>query len=275
MKLSDISTITAGDLFSRPSHWVAVASVKAFDGDEKFLLLSDDEKQRADSFKSKKDRACFIIAHALKRYLLSQIINVDPSSLCFSYSDKGKPFCDNDKTLDFNISHSADWVVLGVSSIAPIGVDVERADRVIGKKTIAYALTEQQALTLVGAADTVEKMMLYWTQKEAVSKALGVGISVGFKNIQCSGEPGTSLAECNEQQFLMQSYRTGSAVLSIATLAEAPVEVYQLLSWPTNATDADAIQAAGEEVGLQAGRVTGKKITHPKNSHALLLEKLF
>jgi 4'-phosphopantetheinyl transferase len=272
MKLSDVLTITTGDLFSRRSHWVAVASVETLDSDEKFLLLSNDEKQRAGSFKSKNDRARFIIAHALKRYLLSQIINIDPSSLCFSSSDKGKPFCDDDKTLDFNISHSAEWVVFGVSSIAAIGVDVERADRVIGKKTVAYALTEQQVLTLVGAADTVEKKMLYWTQKEAVSKALGVGISVGFKNIQCSGELGTSLAECNEQQFLMQSYRIGNAVLSIATLTEAAVEVYQLVSWPTS--DTDAIQADGEGVGLQAGRATGKKLTRLKNSHALLLEKL-
>jgi phosphopantetheinyl transferase len=267
MKLSDMSTITAGDLFSRPIHWVVVAPVKMLDGDEKFLLLSDDEKQRADSFKSKKDRACFIIAQALKRYFLSQIINVEPSSLYFSCSDKGKPFCDHEMTLDFNISHSADWVVFGVSSIAAIGVDVERADRVIGKKTIAYALTSKQILTLDSVDDLVEKMMLYWTQKEAVSKALGVGISVGFKNIQCSGELGTSLAECNEQQFLIQSYHVDNVVLSIATLAEAPVEVYQLFNWSTNAIDEGAVQAAG--------RATSEKLTRSKNSHTLLLEKLF
>jgi phosphopantetheinyl transferase len=263
MKLGDTFTITAGALVARANHWVVIASVSKFDSEEKFLLLSADERQRAGSFKSKRDRACFIIAHALKRYFLSRLINIDSNALCFSYSSKGKPLCDNEKMLDFNISHSADWVVLGVSSVAAIGVDVERADRAIGKKAIAFALTDKQVLTLTAAVDPVERMMLYWTQKEAVSKALGVGISVGFKSIQCSGEPGTSLAECQKQQFLMQSYRTGNAVVSIATLAKTSVEVYQLLSWSSNAGVPQVVKTAN------------KNVAHRQNPHAMLLEKLY
>ena len=102
MNIGAASTINGNSLFARPSHWVVLIAVDASDSDEKFLLLSSDEKKRADSFKSKKNRACFIIAHAFKRYCLSQLIQVEPSALSFSCSDKGKPFCENDAGIDFN-----------------------------------------------------------------------------------------------------------------------------------------------------------------------------
>jgi phosphopantetheinyl transferase len=241
------STINENSLFSRPCHWVVLIPVEANDCAEFFLLLTSDEKKRADSFKSKKDRACFIIAHAFKRYCLSQLIQVDPGSLVFSCSDKGKPFCENDTTIDFNISHSDHWVVFGVSSIDAIGVDVERVDRVIGEKTIAYALNVEQALKLESSGAAVERMMLYWTQKEAVSKALGLGISVGFKNIECSGELGNSYATCNHQQFLVQSYTYKNAVLAIASQAKIPLDVYLLSRWSSNAIDKKTSKDDGQE----------------------------
>lgn len=258
MNIGAASTTNENSLFSRPCHWVVLISVETKDCAEKFLLLSSDEKKRADSFRSKKDRACFIIAHAFKRYCLSQLLQVEPSSLLFSCSDKGKPFCENDAAIDFNISHSDHWVVFGVSSIDAIGVDVERADRVIGEKTIAYALNTEQALRLKKSTAAVEKMMLYWTQKEAVSKALGLGISVGFKKIECSGELGVSYAACNEQQFLVQSYTYKNAVLSIAGQAKSPVDVYQLSRWSSNTLDKKTSKDSGQ-----------------KENDKFLLEKLF
>jgi 4'-phosphopantetheinyl transferase len=274
MKLGDAPAVTATELFSRPCHWVVMASINSLDSEEKFSLLSVAERRRADGFKSKKDKACFIIAHALKRYCLSHLINVDPHSLRFSHSDKGKPFCDSDKTLDFNISHSADWVAFAVSSIASIGVDVERADRVVGKKIMTYALTVEQALILAKAADINQKMMCYWTQKEAVSKALGVGISVGFKNIECSGELGTSFAKCREQQFLIQSCHNDSVMLSMATLAQTPLEVYQLLSWPSSATVEDVAQDPCEASSYRADNTVSEHFVPPETSQTLLLERL-
>lgn len=248
MNVSDVSKINISSLFSRPCHWVVLIPVEVNDSDKIFLLLSSDEKKRADSFKSKKDRACFIMAHAFKRYCLSRLINVDPGSLVFSCSEKGKPFCENDTSLDFNISHSDSWVVFGVSTVAKIGVDIERIDRVVGEKTIAYALTSEQVLSLGGPADSVEKMMLYWTQKEAVSKALGLGISVGFKNIECSGATGVSDAACNDQQFLMQSYTYNNAVLSIAFQSGSPADVYYLACWPSSIADENASKDASKKM---------------------------
>jgi 4'-phosphopantetheinyl transferase len=229
-------SININSLFSLPCHWVVLFSVESIDSDENFLLLSSDEKKRADCFKSKIDRACFIHAHAFKRYCLARLMNADPSALIFSCTDKGKPFLEHEKIIDFNISHSNGWVAFGVSSLGVIGVDIERADRIISKKTIEYALNSRQILTLEETENTVEKMMLYWTQKEAISKALGVGISIGFKSIECSGEFGESHADCKDQQFLIQSYKHKShkqnnVVLSLAAQSKSSVQVCQISSW--------------------------------------------
>jgi 4'-phosphopantetheinyl transferase len=233
------ASININSLFSLPCHWVVIFSVESNNSDDVFFLLSDDEKKRADSFKSAQDRACFINAHAFKRYCLSQLFNVDPSALIFSCSDKGKPFVECEQFIDFNISHSDSWVAFGVTSLGNIGVDIERADRVIGKKTIDYALNSDQISTLEETENRVEKMMLYWTQKEAISKALGVGISIGFKQIECSGEFGETRADCNDQQFLVQSYKHNNhehnnIVLSVAGETKNQVQVYQISNWTKN-----------------------------------------
>ncbi len=222
-------------LFSLPCHFAIAVPICEVDYESTYFLLSDDEKKRVDSFKSKTDSACYNVAHSLKRYCLSGLLNIEPQLLVFSSGDKGKPFCEQAQGIDFNLSHSAGWVLLGVSSLATIGVDIEKADRKISKKVIDYALTHEQILSIseagCEASSRDKKAITYWTQKEAISKSVGGGISVGFKNIKCSGSVGASKAYCREQEFLVQSHYFKDVVFSVANSLNTAVDIYCLSQW--------------------------------------------
>lgn len=229
------SAIDLKALLLKSCRCVIVVPVDSVDYSRKYLLLSDDEKKRADSFKLGMDRASYIVAHSLKRYCLSAVLDIEPKALLFSTRGKGKPFCEQAGTIDFNLSHSAGWVLFGISTEASIGVDVERVDRKISNKVIAYAFTDEQASDIheMNAAPEMltKKAITYWTQKEAISKAMGAGIAVGFKNIDCSGELGASRAHCCEQELLVQSHCFNDIVFSVANAPDSSADIYSLSQW--------------------------------------------
>lgn len=230
-----VSGVHLKNLLLKNCRCVIVVPVDSVDYSRKYLLLSDDEKKRADSFKLDADRASYIVAHSLKRYCLSAVLGIEPKALLFSTHGKGKPFCQQADTIDFNLSHSAGWVLLGISVQASIGVDVEKADRKISNNVIAYAFTDEQASRINTANKNPEfstkKAITYWTQKEAVSKAVGAGIAVGFKNIDCSGEVDVSKAYCCEQELLVQSYYFNEIVFSVANTSNSAADIYYLSQW--------------------------------------------
>lgn len=53
--------------------------------------LSDDEMSRAERFRLERDRRRFIVARGVLRAILGQYLDVEPSRLCFSYGEHGKP----------------------------------------------------------------------------------------------------------------------------------------------------------------------------------------
>ena len=246
MTLEEAASISAKSLLSASCHCVIVVPVDVVDCHDKYLLLSDNEKKRADSFKSDADRASYIVAHSLKRYCLSAILDIEPQFLGFSTHSKGKPFCEQGGAIDFNLSHSAGWVLLGISAQANIGVDVEKSDREISKKVIDYAFTNEQVLSIGESHKNLnaptKKAIAYWTQKEAISKTLGAGIAVGFKNIDCSGEAGVSKAYCCEQELLVQSYYFKEVVFSSANVSNHAAGIYYLSQWQSESLENLALE---------------------------------
>src|SRR5215467_2922394 len=97
--------------------------------DDKILrgrrLLSPDEIQRADRFHFDEHRHRFILAHAAMRTILSSYLNVAPLDVAYSYGPKGKPALSADlerSGIRFNLSHSGDYALLGVTHNLCLGV---------------------------------------------------------------------------------------------------------------------------------------------------------
>lgn len=150
-------------------------------------LLGEEEKAKAGRFHFPKDRDRYILGRGLLRLLLGHYLQRDPPSLQFVYSAKGKPFL-KDEAVQFNISHSGDMVLLGMSRDRAIGVDVEQIRPLPDALKLArrfFCEAEWEKIRGLPSNLTSRTFFTAWTRKEAFLKATGEGI-VGLKDVEVS-----------------------------------------------------------------------------------------
>lgn len=82
------------------------------------------ERERADRFHFQADYDRYVVARAALRAQFGAFLDCDPRSLSFQYTSYGKPFIAN-CGIEFNLSHSGDWVLLAFTRMAEIGIDIE------------------------------------------------------------------------------------------------------------------------------------------------------
>ncbi len=143
-------------------------------------VLSEDEQARARRFHHPRDRTRFIKARGAMRLLLGCYLATAPEALVFVYGPRGKPFIASPASvLTFNISHTGDMALLGISREAAIGIDLERVREKPNFHAIArrvFGPAVQQQLSQLEGAALAEAFFRHWTEHEARMKAVGNGI---------------------------------------------------------------------------------------------------
>lgn len=97
------------------------------------------------------------------------------------YGKDGKPFL-LERQWKYNLSHSGEWVVLGISD-AEIGVDIERIRR-YHSATARKLFTEEEQVRLEQVESEEARNALFtrlWTEWEAVLKLEGSGFAGGWR----------------------------------------------------------------------------------------------
>jgi len=152
--------------------------------------LDAEERARAARFHQDRDRRRFVIAHAVLRLLLGGYCRCDPGALRFGLSPRGKPFLrEPTSDLRFNLSHSGELAIYGLTRGAEIGIDVEQhrtelaADRIADRH---FAPAEVAALQNLPPHQQSEAFFRCWTRKEAFIKALGEGLSKPLDSFRVS-----------------------------------------------------------------------------------------
>ena len=112
-----------------------------------------------------------------RRGVLSRYASVAPQDWRFRQGEHGKPLVlDPPLTVDFNLSHSGDWLACAVTAGVQVGVDIERCDGQRDLLTLArrffQAAEVADILSLAGGAREC-RFYDYWTLKEAAIKAGG------------------------------------------------------------------------------------------------------
>jgi 4'-phosphopantetheinyl transferase len=156
-------------------------------------LLSEREQARAARYRFERHRRRYQVTWGLVRSLLGHYISTDPHSLHFSFGPKGKPELTRGGGLQFNISHSAERVVVAVASTWPVGVDVEQIRPMEDAADIArrfFSPNEVQAFEALEEAQRLEGFFNCWTRKEALIKAVGEGVFVSLDRFDVSLTPG-------------------------------------------------------------------------------------
>lgn len=165
--------------------------------------LTDNERERADRFHFAEDRARFTLGRGALRILLMRYSATTEISL--GLNEYGKPhLIQPASSLQFNVAHSGDLVLLGFTRGRPIGVDIERLRPDFATTDVAqrfFAPDEAAALAALPQPDRVAGFFNCWTRKEAYIKARGMGLSLplhSFSVAFASSAPAALMRDDND-----------------------------------------------------------------------------
>lgn len=150
------------------------------------INLSDDEIEKSSKFYFKFDSDTYISSRGVLRELISTYLKIPPKTIYFNYNQYGKPYL-KDSTLQFNISHSRNCILLAFTYDSPIGVDVEYCKMDVDFLAIAQDFfSNEEYKKLLSLPLDEKKLGFYrcWTRKEAILKAMGTGLSFSTKQIE-------------------------------------------------------------------------------------------
>ena len=141
----------------------------------------EDFQKKISAYKRWQDAQLSLLGRLLLNYALKKI-NKNYNEESLNYSTYGKPFF-NDDNIKFNISHSGEIVVCVLSETNDVGIDVEIINE-IDIKDFESQMTKNELENINLKEDIKGAFFDYWTQKEAVIKANGRGLSIPLKSFE-------------------------------------------------------------------------------------------
>lgn len=165
-------------------------------------LLPESERARGRRFYHEHHRHAFVFAHGLMRHILGAYCRCDPAALEFVAGEFGKPMLrgegiDPPNAVSFNLSHSHGRALLAVSAQREVGVDIEQVSErtnVLGIASSYFCGPELEAIQRASAEQRADTFFRYWSAKEAVLKAQGVGLNVALDSFQILFDEGWATA---------------------------------------------------------------------------------
>lgn len=166
--------------------------------------LSPAERERATRFGRPQDAVRFVTARTLARRMLGARLGVAASQVDLVVPHPGwKPRVPG-STLDVSIAHAADLVLVAVADGAEIGVDVEGGPGVVRHvdEALWRSVTSPAERTAAGGGswpsdptpEAVDAFLRVWVRKEAVLKAVRVGLAVPMDVLTIRDGPTPSVA---------------------------------------------------------------------------------
>lgn len=155
--------------------------------------------EKIDSYKSSINRQRKLMGEMLAFKGLLNCFHLNPEQIIFEYGPKGKPSLKNGKDKYFNITHSGDWVVCGVSD-TEIGVDIELLKS--ARMNVAdrfFTTTEVDKLNSLTEKERDDYFYLLWTVKESYLKYLGTGLTKPLNSFDVTCNDG--IISVDESEF--------------------------------------------------------------------------
>ncbi|MFI8126425.1 4'-phosphopantetheinyl transferase family protein [Acinetobacter sp. ABJ-A23_2] len=150
-------------------------------------FLNEVEKLRYDQYLPHAARL-FLISRVLTKSVLADKLGISPHEVNIQLQPNGKPFVQGSKAIYFNLSHSADVIVLAVTEEGEIGVDVERVNREFEWRRVDSVLDLSeiewiQENELIDPFSVYQRFFQIWTLKESYIKCTGHGMSSHLKKL--------------------------------------------------------------------------------------------
>jgi 4'-phosphopantetheinyl transferase len=145
----------------------------------KSLHAVDAQKcKRITSFYHWQDAQRCLLGDLLVRHYLINRFGYDNREIVFAENEFGKPYLPNLPLIEFNLSHSGDWITAAFSESA-VGIDVQEIKKIdldIARRFFSKA--EYSDLIKFSGEQCYHYFYSLWTLKESYIKACGKGLSI-------------------------------------------------------------------------------------------------
>ena len=141
-------------------------------------LIDVQEAARVARQRLQANREVLVLAYALHRLLLSQVLGCASGDVPLGRDAKGCPRLHDDR-LFTSLSHAGQRVAIAIAGAGPVGIDVEPASRAPEMPELAVRVAHPDELRgLAGLAPGAlgEALLGMWVCKEALLKAAGIGL---------------------------------------------------------------------------------------------------
>lgn len=152
--------------------------------------LDEGEHARSARFVHPAARRRYALLRGALRRVLCERLSCANADLTFGTEEHGKPYAivgGSPAAIQFNVSDSGRHGLIALASLGRIGIDVEERsdDRDLdGLAETVFGRDEQAVMALAAGPMKVERFYRLWTVKEALLKALGMGLYLDVSSFQ-------------------------------------------------------------------------------------------
>lgn len=169
------------------SHWTGFRS-------EASRVLPSLERERSLRFRQEQHRNAYVMAHAVWRLVLGEVLGIAPENVPLESTTHGQPRLPGTGYAT-SLSHSGNHVAIAVVRAECIGIDVEQAPPRAGMRDLLKVVCtpdEAGAISALSPSMQDGALLELWTRKEALLKAFGVGLLATPSTIRA--DPGIPIA---------------------------------------------------------------------------------
>lgn len=199
---------------------------------DRAVWLHPQEHARADRFINAEDRRNFEASHKAMRWILAGELRCSPDAISYEHNPWGKPYLKDGP--EFSLSHSADKALLAIAS-HPVGIDLEVNTQPVDSAWFDSIWSVAERHHLGDAVLPSGHLLALWTRKEAVVKALALGLSQPLSqvivplepNLPADGRWSLAITEKGIYPFFCQEILSHEYVACLAT--PTPCEIVEVI----------------------------------------------
>ncbi|MBG0969485.1 4'-phosphopantetheinyl transferase superfamily protein [Bacillus sp. SRB3LM] len=168
--------------------------------------VSWNKREKINRFANIDDGKRSLLGEIVVRAFIKKRFNISNERIKMGHNTYGKPHILGMPDFHYNISHSKDWIIVGISS-SLIGVDIEYMEPCnvqIAKRF--FSKDEYQAIQKKKHEERIKLFYELWTAKESYIKAIGKGLSVPLNSFSIQNLGRTLRLLNSTEHFYFKKY---------------------------------------------------------------------
>ncbi len=210
--------------------WLLRPTLTQADLTDQLRTLPENERSRAQRFRSNTHARQWVASRLSLRRILAAYSGFAADALIIETNCRwcghlyhGKPRLREEPSLSFSLAHTRGLLAVAITETSDVGVDLEAMSPNL--RALAWDVCAPSEMAwLMSEPDTDRALVRVWVRKEAVSKAVGLGLVMPLPQVRLSGlTRRQEIAVANGQAWWVREWQLGPD-LYCAVGSSEPIE---------------------------------------------------